>query len=212
MDQPSENIRRCRLWLKAAFWLEFPVVWLGRATAWLMLPLIGVIIFDAISRKFLRKLPFVIETGLYHLMNSPKLQDSEWHMHAVMFLVAMGYAYVYNAHVRLDLFRPRLGAKGRLWVELFGGVLLLLPFLGVLIFYGWHFVMSAWITDEGTSVLIGIGNRWFIKSFLVVGFFLLLFSALSLLIRFAVRLWGPEELAAATNSDAFTRDSHSAFE
>ena len=99
-----------------------PVLWLGRMAAWLMLPLVGIIMFDAICRKFVRKTTFAIETGLYHLMNSPVLQDAEWHLHAILFLVAMGYAYAYNAHVRLDIFRPRLGIKGRLWVEVFGGM------------------------------------------------------------------------------------------
>lgn len=198
--------------LKVADWLEKPVIWMGQLCAWLMLPLVGIIIFDAISRKFLRKTSFAIETGLYHLMNSPVLQDAEWHLHTVLFLVAMGYAYVYNVHVRLDIFRPRLGARGRLWVEMVGGVVLLIPFLSVLIFYGWDFFMSAWSTDEGTSVLIGIGNRWFIKSFVLIGYSLLLLSAVSLIIRFAIRLWGPPELIEQTRVDAFTRESHSAFE
>ncbi len=105
----TPKIHKCRAWLKVADWLERPVIWLGRLAGWLILPLIGVIIFDAVSRKFLRKMPFVIETGLFHLMNSPKLQDSEWHMHAILFLLSMGYAYVYNALVRLVLFRPMLG-------------------------------------------------------------------------------------------------------
>ena len=127
-------------------------------------------------------------------------------------LVAMGYAYVYNAHVRLDIFRPRLGVKGRLWVEVLGGVFLLIPFLVTLIYFGWDFFLSAWLTDEGTSVLIGIGNRWFIKSFVIIGFSLLLLSAASLIIRLAIRLWGPEDLIAETRVDSFTRASHSAFQ
>jgi hypothetical protein len=44
----------------------------------------------------------------------------------MMFCLAIGCACVHNAHVRLDLFRPRLG---RLWVKLFGGPVLPLPFL-----------------------------------------------------------------------------------
>ena len=176
--------------------MELPALWLGRMAAWLLLPLVGIIMFDAVCRKFLRKTTFAIETGLYHLMNSPVLQDAEWHLHAILFLVAMGYAYVYNAHVRLDIFRPRLGVKGRLWVEVLGGVFLLIPFLVTLIYFGWDFFLSAWLTDEGTSVLIGIGNRWFIKSFVIIGFSLLLLSAASLIIRLAIGLWGPEDLIA----------------
>ncbi|GIT53143.1 MAG: hypothetical protein Ct9H300mP16_03030 [Pseudomonadota bacterium] len=108
-----------------------------------------------------------------------------------------GLCLCVNAHVRLDLFRPRLGAKGRLWVETFWRVLLLLPFLGVLIFYGWHFVMSAWITDEGTRFY---RNRQPVvyQVLSMVGFFLLLFSPVTA-DGVEIRLWGPEELAAATN-------------
>ena len=208
----SSNCAVYRKWLKAAYWMELPALWLGRMAAWLLLPLVGIIMFDAVCRKFLRKTTFAIETGLYHLMNSPVLQDAEWHLHAILFLVAMGYAYVYNAHVRLDIFRPRLGVKGRLWVEVLGGGFLLIPFLVTLIYFGWDFFLSAWLTDEGTSVLIGIGNRWFIKSFVIIGFSLLLLSAASLSIRLAIRLWGPEDLIAETRVDSFTRASHSAFQ
>ena len=208
----SSNFVVYRRWRKAAHWMEMPVLWLGRMAAWLLLPLVGIIMFDAVCRKFLRKTTFAVETGLYHLMNSPVLQDAEWHLHAILFLVAMGYAYAYNAHVRLDIFRPRLGIKGRLWVEVLGGVFLLIPFLGTLIYFGWDFFLSAWVTDEGTSVLIGIGNRWFIKSFVIIGFSLLLLSAVSLIIRLAIRLWGPKALIAETRVDAFTRTSHSAFQ
>ena len=208
----QSNYARYRKWLKAANWMEMPVLWLGQLAAWLMLPLVGIIMFDAICRKFLRKTTFALETGLYHLMNSPVLQDAEWHLHAILFLVAMGYAYAYNAHVRLDIFRPKLGIKGRLWVEILGGVFLLVPFLGTLIYFGWDFFLSAWVTDEGTSVLIGIGNRWFIKSFVMIGFSLLLLSATSLIIRLSIRLWGPEDLIPETRVDAFTRTSHSAFQ
>ena len=107
----QSNFSVYRKWLKAANWLEMPVLWLGQLSAWLMLPLVGIIMFDAVCRKFLRKTTFAIETGLYHLMNSPVLQDSEWHLHTIMFLVSIGYAYAYNVHVRLDIFRPRLGIK-----------------------------------------------------------------------------------------------------
>ncbi len=190
---------------------EMPIIWLGRVSAWLMLPLIGIILFDAVSRKFLRKLPFIIENDLHYFMNSPVLQDAEWHLHAIIFLLAMAYAYAYNAHVRLDIFRPRLGVKGRLWIDLVGGLVLMLPFLCVMIYFGAEFLATAWVTNETTAVATGIGSRWFIKSFIVLGPVLLLMSVLSLLIRLGVRLFGPQDLHEQTRTGAFTNDSHSAF-
>lgn len=208
---PVLRSRFCRRLLRIANSLERPVLWLGSAAAWLILPLIGVILFDAVCRRFLRKLPLVIDWGLYKLMNSPVLQDSEWHLHTILFCLSMGYAYAYNAHVRLDLFRPRLSTSARLWIETLGGLFLLIPFLIVTAYHCWTFFLFAWVTNEGTSVLIGIGHRWFIKSFLMTGFIVMFASALSILIRLTVRLLGPPELHDATRVQAIAQPSHSPF-
>ncbi|MEE2803184.1 MAG: TRAP transporter small permease subunit [Pseudomonadota bacterium] len=201
----------CVRLLRLANTLERPVVWLGRAGSWLILPMIGVILFDAVCRRFLRKLPFVIDNGLYTIMNSPVLQDSEWHLHTILFCTSMAYAYIYNAHVRLDLFRPRFSVNGRLWIETLGGLILLIPFLALMIYHCWSFFQIAWDTNEGTPVLIGIGHRWFIKFFLVIGFVLMLASALSIVIRLIIRLYGPSDLHDATQLKKITEPTYSAF-
>jgi TRAP-type mannitol/chloroaromatic compound transport system permease small subunit len=197
--------------LRIADWLERPVLLLGRAGSWLILPLVVVVLFDAIARRYLRRLPWLIEHDLHHYLNSPKLQDSEWHLHTMMFCLAIGYAYVHNAHVRLDLFRPRLGQRGRLWVEILGAVVLLLPFLAVLSWVAWDFLALAWLRDEGPANTTGLGNRWFIKSFVFAGCLLLLAATVSILIRLSIRLFGPPGYAAATRTDAHSSDTHSPF-
>lgn len=191
--------------------LERPVVWTGKAVSWLFLPLIAIILFDALSRRYFRKLDIVIENDLHFWFNSPAMQDAEWHLHTIIFLGALGYAYTRNAHVRLDVIRTRLGERGRLWVEFLGGSLLLLPFAAILLNYGWVFFSIAWAHDEGYGESIGIGNRWFIKFFMVLGPGLLLLSGLSVLIRLWVRLAGPPALRAETRTDTFSDASHSAF-
>ena len=209
-----ETRRHPGIWpalLRIARWADAPAVLAGRAVSWLMLPLIAIIIFDALSRKFLRKLPFVIENDLHDYLNSPVFQDAEWHLHTIIFLGALGYAYSRNAHVRLDIFRPRLGARGRMLVELAGGVLLLAPFLAIFSYYGWEFFLSAWVSDENSGPSNGIGNRWIIKFFLFLGPVLLFLSGLSMALRLCVRLFGPEELAAAADVDRIADSGFSAF-
>jgi TRAP-type mannitol/chloroaromatic compound transport system permease small subunit len=210
----TKNRRNVRAWMRAlrlADWIERPVVWSGEAVAWLFLPLIAIILFDAVARRYLRKLSFVIENELHFLLNSPAMQDAEWHLHTMIFLGALGYAYVRNAHVRLDIFRPRFGPRGRLLVELLGGLTLLLPFIAILSYHGWIFFSIAWVHDEGYGESNGIPDRWFIKFFMVLGPSLLLLSGVSLLIRLWVRLFGPAEAAAASRTDAISDASHSAF-
>ena len=214
MNINANTVRASSPWarlLRLADALERPVVWLGRAGGWLILPMIGVILFDAVCRRFLRKLPFGIESGLYTIMNSPVLQDSEWHLHTIIFCSSMAYAYIYNAHVRLDLFRPRFSVNGRLWIETLGGLILLIPFLTLMIYHSWSFFEIAWDTNEGTAVLTGIGHRWFIKFFLVIAFVSMLTAAFSIIIRLIVRLYGPNNLHDATQLRKITEPTHSAF-
>ncbi|MEQ8393954.1 TRAP transporter small permease subunit [Thalassobaculum sp.] len=197
--------------IRIARWADAPAVLMGRAVSWLILPLIAIIIVDSVSRKFLRKLPFVIENNLHGYLNSPIFQDAEWHLHTIIFLGALGYAYSRNAHVRLDIFRPRLGVRGRMMVELAGGILLLAPFLVVFSYYSWDFFMSAWLSDENSGPANGIDNRWIIKFFVFLGPVLLLLSGLSMVLRLCARLFGPEELAAAADVDKIADSSFSAF-
>lgn len=207
----SQEYRKWTHVIKFADAIEKPVVWVGKLVSWLYLPLIAVILIDALSRKFIRKLSFVIENDLHFLLNSPVFQDAEWHFHAVLFLGALGFAYVHNAHVRLDIFRPRIGTQGRLWVELMGGLFLLLPFLFIFVWYAWDFFWAAWVQDEGSGSSTGIDNRWFIKFFIIAGPLLLLLSGLSKILRLTVRIFGPSELHEATRLGPISNESHSAF-
>lgn len=203
-----------RIWpalLRIARWADAPAVLVGHAVSWLMLPLIVIIVFDSMSRKYLRKLSFVIDNNLHDYLNSPILQDAEWHLHTIIFLGALGYAYSRNAHVRLDMFRPSLGERGRLAVELAGGLLLLVPFLAIFSLYSWEFFWSAWLVDENSGPANGIDHRWFIKFFVFLGPLLLLGSGLSMILRLCVRLFGPEELAEAADVGKIADSEFSAF-
>ena len=53
------------------------VMGIGRTGAWIAIPLMVIIIFDVITRRFL-------------VLGSTKLQEGEWHLHAMLFLLCMG--------------------------------------------------------------------------------------------------------------------------
>jgi TRAP-type mannitol/chloroaromatic compound transport system permease small subunit len=211
MSQPAAPRSIWRLLLRLARWADAPAILTGKAVSWLFLPLIAIIVVDAISRKFLRRLDFVVANDLHGFFNSPVFQDAEWHLHTIIFMGAIGFAYTRNAHVRLDLFRGRLGVRGRLIVELAGGVLLLTPFLAIFCYYGWDFFYLAWEKNEGSPVVIGIGARWFIKFFIFLGPALLLLSAIAMMLRVVVRLFGPSALTDATGTGPIADAGYSAY-
>ncbi len=135
-------------------------------------------------------------------MNSPKLQDSEWHFSAALFFLSLGYATSMNVPIRLDLFRDRLGRAGRVALELAGGAALWLPFVLILAWYAGGHVWETWATNEQSSFLTGLGSRWAIKSSLLAGLLLLAMAVVSISLRAVVWLWGPVDGREACRLDS----------
>jgi TRAP-type mannitol/chloroaromatic compound transport system permease small subunit len=198
--------------LRLARWADAPALWVGQATCWLQIPLVALIVFDAVSRRYLRSLSVVVENDLHFLFNSPAIQDAEWHLHTIIFFGALGFGYARNAHVRLDIFRPRFSPAGRLWVEFLGGLFLLVPFVAIVAYEAWIFFHIAWVHDEAAGEANGIGNRWFIKFFIFAGPALLFLSGAAMLARLYVRLFGPRHLAPQTGTAHIANESFSAFD
>ncbi|MHA1564836.1 MAG: TRAP transporter small permease subunit [Alphaproteobacteria bacterium] len=152
----------------------------GRTAAWLTLPMMGIIIFDVITRRFL-------------VLGSTKLQEMEWHLHGALFLLTFGFAYLNDAHVRIELARERFSLNTRAWVELFGILLSVIPYSLLILWYGIGFVERSFVQGEVSSALTGLPFRWIIKSFVPVGFLFMFMAGLSILFRCIVVLFGPPE-------------------
>lgn len=154
----------------------------GSVAAWLCLPLIAIIVFDVITRRFL-------------VLGSTKLQEMEWHLHAVLFFMCIGWAYIKNAHVRIELVHERLSKKSRLWIELLGCLMFFIPFCLVVFFNGVDWWLRSWAIGEVSDSATGLPYRWVVKAFLPIGFAFIFLGALTVLLRKFVQLFGSNELA-----------------
>ena len=166
---------------------ENMIVLIGRIAAWVAIALIAVIIFDVITRRFL-------------VLGSTKLQEFEWHIHAVLFLLCLGYGYIKDSHVRIDLVRERLASRTKIWIELIGCLLFLIPYAFLVVYYGvdwWH---RSFGVNEMSGSATGLPYRWMIKAFLPIGFLLLLASGISTAFRKIIQLFGPPELVAMVDA------------
>ncbi len=153
----------------------------GRYAAWMAIPLMVLIIFDVVTRRFL-------------VLGSTKLQEGEWHFHAVLFLLCIGFAYLKDAHVRIDLVRERLPERVRHWIEFVGCLLFVLPYCLIVVYFSIDFVDRSWSVNEASDSATGLPYRWLIKAFLPVGLFILLLAGIAVLLRRFVALFGPPEL------------------
>jgi TRAP-type mannitol/chloroaromatic compound transport system permease small subunit len=167
---------------------------IGKAAGWLILPLIFVIMFDVVTRKLdFTRLMFSDFTVASGYSVSTILQDLEWHIHGVILLMSFGFGYLANAHVRVDVFRELLPRRTQGRIELVGLLVLAVPALLVLIAYSWTLFHLSWLDWEGSDSLTGIGWRWFIKGFMVIGLTLALLAVVATIVRLVAFLFGSQE-------------------
>ena len=176
----------------------------GQWISWLLLPLIGIIMFDVISRKIPGLQESINSSFLYEYISATKLQEWEWHLHTMVFLVSLGYAYIMNAHVRVDLVREKLGDQAQAWIEFLGITVFLFPYVVVMGQFSWEFVVFAYENNEMSASLTGLAHRWAIKSFLLIGLFLLGISGLIVWLRHFVYLFGPASLRSSVKMNMLT--------
>ncbi len=163
---------------------------IAKAFGWGFLALAIVICFDVITRKFGFQL-YILGLDL----GSTRLQELEWHIHAVVFLTWIGYCYVLNAHVRIDLFTDGLSARKQAWLELLGCALFALPYVIVALPHAWEFFVRAWMQNESSAAPNGLPWRWIVKGFLFYGFLSVLLAVISVAIRRIVFLFGASDMA-----------------
>ncbi len=157
------------------------VMGIGRAGAWIAIPLMVIIIFDVITRRFL-------------VLGSTKLQEGEWHLHAMLFLLCMGFVYLRDGHVRIDLFRERMTSRTRHWVEFLGCLLFAIPYCLIVAWFSIDFVERSWHLNEASDSATGLPYRWAIKAFMPIGMFTLLLAGIVVLLRRFIDLFGPPDI------------------
>jgi TRAP-type mannitol/chloroaromatic compound transport system permease small subunit len=159
------------------------------AGAWAFIACIVVITFDVITRKAGFQLPG---------MGSTRLQELEWHLHAVLFCTWLGYAYIRNAHVRIDVFTGGLSPRGKLWLELGCCIVFALPYLWVELPYAHDFFMTSFRQGESSDAPTGLPHRWIVKFFLYLAFLTVTAAVAAVIARCVVALFGtPEQQARA---------------
>ena len=178
---------------------------IGRTAAWLLVPMMLVIIIDVVTRKFgllISVKDFFWDTGMVGAgdfvntyFTSTKFQELEWHLHAALFLLCMGFGYMKNSHVRIEIVREKFNTRTKSWLEVIGIVFFIVPYTYLLFRYGFNFAERSFAMNEVSSALTGLSHRWIIKSFVPLGMVLLFIAAMGVLLRNLVFLFGPPDLS-----------------
>lgn len=149
---------------------------IGDAVSWVWVVLLAVVVLNVVLR-------YLFGEGRI------EFEEIQWHLYAVGFLVALGYGVESDDHIRVDFLRERMSKRLQAWVELYGILLLLLPFVALVLVYTVPFVGHSFAQAEVSAAPGGLPYRWLMKSVLFGGFALLGVAGVSRLLRVASYLF-----------------------
>jgi TRAP-type mannitol/chloroaromatic compound transport system permease small subunit len=143
---------------------------LGNAVSWLMLGMVLVVFSDVIFRYlFSRTWVFV--------------QELEWYLFAVIYLVAAGYTLLYDEHVRVDIFYSKFPPRRKAWFDFVLLLVFFFPSCLLVVYTTWPFFWNSVKVLEGSPDPGGIPARWALKGVIIVAFVVLMIQGLSQAIK-----------------------------
>jgi TRAP-type mannitol/chloroaromatic compound transport system permease small subunit len=178
------------------------VDFVGRYGAWLIVPVVAVTCIDVIARKAkyvddqgrIHSLQLWMRENVGRVLDSTVLQELEWHFHAALFCLVLGYGVIYNTHVRIDLIRDNLAFRKKAWLEFLGLTFFMIPYCALVIFFAVDYVHSSFMVGEGSVSTVGLSHRWGIKSVLVIGLLVAMIAGIAAWLQVVTILWGPQGL------------------
>ncbi len=152
-----------------SYYLDRISKYAGYLAAILVVSLSLLVAYDAMMRYFFSE-------------GSIALQELEWHLYDAVFLLGLSYALKHEKHVRVDIFFEHYShdAKAILQVVFMGVVV---AFSLLMIADSYDMVVQSYLQHEVSPDPGGLGNRWIIKSVLLLSFVLLLLQAFSEILK-----------------------------
>lgn len=142
---------------------------MGKLAMWMILAATLISAGNAVMRKAFN-------------MSSNAWLEIQWYLFAAVFMLGGGYAFLRNAHVRIDFFAAKLSARARNWIDVVGIVVFLFPMCYMIGSMGWPLFHAAWTTGEMSFNAGGL-VRWPVYGLIPLGFALLMLQGVSELIK-----------------------------
>lgn len=163
---------------------------IGRAVIWLTLVVVLISAGNAVIRK------------TFHVSSNAWL-EIQWYLFGAIFLLAAGYTFMKNEHVRVDIISQMMSKRTQILIEIFGVLFFMLPACLLMLDLSIPFFMQSFLTNEQSSNAGGL-IRWPVKLLIPIGFFLLVLAGVSHLIKCAAFLAGkgPDPLATVQGKTA----------
>ncbi len=169
--------------------IDAMTTWVGKIMMWCILATTLISATNAIVRK-----AFDISSNAF--------LEVQWYLFAAVFMLGSGYAFLKNAHVRIDFISSKFSARGRNLVDVLGILVFVFPLCFLMVKLSWPVFENAWVSGEMSSNAGGL-VRWPVYGLIPLGFLMLAIQACSELIKRVAFLTGhgPDVLAHDGPSD-----------
>lgn len=148
----------------------------GRWLSWLVVVAVVVSAVNAIVRKIFD-------------VSSNSFLELQWVLFSIVFLLCAPWTLLRNEHIRIDVINHLLPLRVRSWIDMIGHVFFLIPFVIILLWTSIPFFLVSYRINEQSFSAGGL-PQWPAKALIMIGMTLLLFQAVSEIIKRAAAMTG----------------------
>jgi TRAP-type mannitol/chloroaromatic compound transport system permease small subunit len=142
---------------------------IGRSMGWLILLAILISAGNAVVRKAFN-------------YSSNGWLELQWYLFGAAFMLAAAYTLKQNEHIRVDIFYASRSRQTQHWIDLFGHIFFLLPFVLLMTWLLAPYALQAFVNGDVSSNAGGL-LIWPARALLLAGFVLLVFQAFSEIVK-----------------------------
>src|SRR6476469_8273985 len=77
--------------------------------------------------------------------------EIQWYMFGALVLLGASYTLKKNEHVRVDIVYSNISTRRQIWIDIFGGILFMMPATLILAYLSWPVFYNSWALGEISS-------------------------------------------------------------
>ena len=111
---------------------------------------------------------FVIVSRYFFGIGRTDIQEMVMYFHALVFLGCAGYVMNHDEHVRVDIFYRNASQKYKKNINVFFGLVFLLPLIAITFFYSIETIEASWKMSEASTEAGGLAYVYIQKTLMIL--------------------------------------------
>jgi TRAP-type mannitol/chloroaromatic compound transport system permease small subunit len=163
--------------------IDFINEWVGKTVAWIVIILMGILVFESTAR---------------YVFNKPSqwAYDMAYMLYGAMFMMGIAYALKNGAHVRIDVFSRMFSPRTRSIIDVAAFGIVVIPVSFMLMVNGWDYALYSYNIQEVSASSAWRPLMWPFKMVVPIAAFLLLIQSFSEMLKHVIdmrRVWRLEQ-------------------